>query len=265
MDHFRLRSLPLAVRLAIVCVCGVLGIGLSASLQHMRWHYEKRDERAGFTLDDVRGAYHGMRSISPLRQALERGHPPAMPLADRDALLDWLLGKKDAAGNRPKEGNPKLSTDFDNLDLGERAPAEIMRANCLSCHGRGATDPIAKTYPLEFWDDVKAISFSREINPTDPKKLAISIHAHALSLGTMLVVIAGLFWCTGWPRRLVGWVTFLAAAGLLADFAGQLASRAWEPGIYLIVAGGALGNGLMALMLVGISADVLRPAKTPSA
>lgn len=262
MSDFRLRSLPLSVRLAIVCICGVLAIGLSASFLHMKWHYEKRDERPGFGVDDIRGAYHGMRSLSPLRTALERGHPPEMKAADRDALLDWLLGKKDAAGNRPAEGNPRVNTDYDNLDLGDRAPSEIIAANCLSCHAKGGTNPIAKTYPLDYWDDVKAISSSRVISPTDPKKVAISIHAHALSLGTMIVVICGLFWFTAWPRRLAGWVIFLASAGLLLDFVGQLASRAWEPGIYLLIGGGALSNGLMGLMLLGVVIDVLRPNGT---
>lgn len=265
MNDFRLRSLPLAVRLGIVCVCTVLAIGLAASFQHMKWHYEKRDERPGFGVDDIRGAYHGMRSLSPLRTALERGHPPDMPQADRDALLDWLLGKKDAAGIRPKEGNPRLNTDYDNPDLGDRTPSEIIAAHCLTCHAKSGPNPIGKTYPLDYWDDVKAISSSREISPTDPKKVAISIHAHALSLGTMIVVVCALFWCTAWPRRLAGWVILLATSGLLLDFAGQLLARPWEPGIYLIIAGGALSNGLMGLMLAAVVIDVLRPARNAAA
>ncbi|CAG0959478.1 hypothetical protein PHYC_00643 [Phycisphaerales bacterium] len=263
MNAFALRSLPLGVRLALVCLCGVLGIGLAASLQHLRWHYEKRDERPGFTMDDVTGAYHGMQSVAPLRVALERGHPETTSQADREALLDWLLGKKDAAGKRPKQGNPSLGSDYDSIDLGDKAPIELIRANCLECHAKSAaaTHAIAKQFPLDSWDDVRGFAISREINPTDPKKLAISIHAHALSLGVMALVVSGLFWCTAWPRKIVSAVILVTCAGLLADFVGQLAARDYVAGVWFIMAGGAAANGLMGLMLLAVVVDVIRPAR----
>lgn len=258
---FTLRDLPLGVRLGILSICAVFGVGLAASFQHMKWHHEKRDERPGLTVDDVKGAYHGIRTRSPLVTALERGHPETMKQPQRDALTDWLLGKKDASGARPKDGNPKLSSDFDNLDLGDNAPSEIIRTSCLECHARSAADkhPIAKQYPLDYWDDVKAIAFSREVNPTDPKKLAISIHAHALGMAPMAVVIACGLWLTAWPRRLASLCIFVASFGLLADFVGQIVAREHAWAVWLIVGGGAAFNGLAALMLVGISIDVLRP------
>lgn len=263
MTQFRLRSLPLEVRLAIVCICGVLGIGLAASLQHLRWHYEKRDERPGFTMDDVMGAYHGMQSVAPLRIALERHHPETLAEGDRKLLLDWLLGKETAPGVRPKAGNPSLGSDYDSIDLGDKAPVELIRTNCLECHAKSAGEkhPIAKQYPLDSWDDVKGFAISREINPTDPKKLAISIHAHALSLGVMALVVSGLFWCTAWPRPLASGLILLTCAGLLADFAGQLVAREYAAGVWLIMGGGAAANGLMGLMLLAIVVDVVRPVR----
>lgn len=262
--NFRLRSLPLGARLGIVCLCAVLGIGLAASLRHMYSHYEKRDERAGFTPDDIRGAYHGMRSLAPLRTALERGHPETLGAGERGVLLDWLLGKEDAVTKaRPAAGNPRMSSEYDDLDLGELAPSEIMRANCLSCHARSAaaTNPIANTFPLDTWDDVRAIAASREVNPTDPKKLAISIHAHALSLGVMAVVVGGMFLCTAWPRGVAGWFVLLSSAGLLIDFAAQMLARAWEPAFWLIIAGGGVYNVLTAVMILGVAVDVVRPSR----
>jgi hypothetical protein len=257
----RLADLPMGVRLGVLCLCAVLGIGLGASLLHMRWHYEKRDERTGFTLDDLRGAYHGMRSVSPLVAALERGHPEDLPPADRDVLLDWLLGARDAEGRRPAGGNPRLSSDYDNPDLGERAPAEIMASRCLSCHGRASGAAVAREYPLDYWDDVKIISVSREISPTDPKKLTISIHAHAISLACMVSLASGLFYMTRVAKRVAEWVIFLACFGLLLDFVGQVVARQHSSMVYAIAGGGLLAYGLTGLMLIAVAVDVIVPAR----
>ncbi|MDX2132670.1 MAG: hypothetical protein SFY69_11530 [Planctomycetota bacterium] len=256
-----LRRLPTGARLGVVFACLVLAIGLGASALHIKWHYEKRDERPGLSPDDIQGAYHGLRTRAPLVEALERNHPETQPAARRDALLDWLLGKKDANGQRPAGGNPRLSTEYDNLDLGDMAPAEIIRADCLSCHARSVAEqhPIAKTIPLDYWDDVRALATSRDVKPVDPKVLAISIHAHALSLGIIAIGVGALLCLTRWPRGLVGGLTALAGLGLLLDFVGQIGAREIAGAFWLIIVGGGVFNALTALMLVLISLDVVLP------
>lgn len=256
---FQLRGLALGVRLGIVSLCLVLLIGLAGSLQHMKWHHENRDERAGLSLNDIQGAYHGVSTVAPLRRALERGHPESMPDAQRRLLLDWLLGKADAQGNRPAAANARLGDDYDNPDLGDNAPAEIIRANCLQCHARAAATPMAKQYPLETWDDVRAIAISREIKPTDERKLIASIHAHALSLGCLLIVIAALAVFTRWPRGLVSFTVFFSGLGLLADFVCQWLARDYGGAVWGIVIGGAASNAGAAVLLVAIIADLLLP------
>ncbi len=78
METPRLRSLPAGARLGLLCLCVVVLIGLGASATHLYWHYEKRDERAGLTYDDIAGAYHGMSSVAPLRSARATGAPRQM-------------------------------------------------------------------------------------------------------------------------------------------------------------------------------------------
>ncbi len=261
MARSHLRPLPLGVRLGIILTSLVFAVGLGASAQHMKWHYEKRDERPGLSADDIKGAYHGLRTVAPLVRALQNNHPEGMDPARRDALLDWLLGKKDAAGNRPAAGNPRISTDYDNLDLGDLAPAEIIREDCLSCHARSvaSTHPIAKTMPLDYWDDLRPLTASRDVKPVDVKVLAISIHAHALTLAIIALGVGALLCLTRWPRTLVGLLCTVASAGLLADFAGQIAARQFANAHWLIITGGAAFNLLLAGAIILICLDVVLP------
>lgn len=260
MSEFKLRALPASVRLGLVCLCLVVLIGLGASATHLVWHYEKRDERAGMSYDDIAGAYHGVSTVAPLRRALERGHPDTLAKPRRDALLDWLLGKADAAGKRPGV-NPRVSDEYDNPDLGDMAPAEIMSRSCAECHARSvaAKSPIARTIPLDTWDDIRSISISRDVKPTDPKKLVISIHAHALSLGCLSLVLSLLLWWTRWPRGVVGGAIFLSSVGLLVDFACQILARQSAPLVAGIIVGGTVYSGLSVLMVLATIADLLLP------
>lgn len=260
MSDFKLRALPTGLRLGLVCLCLVVLLGLGASATHLVWHYEKRDERAGMSYDDIAGAYHGVSTVAPLRRALERGHPETLAKPQRDALLDWLLGKADASGKRPGT-NPRVSDEYDNPDLGDLAPAEIMSRSCAECHARAnaSKSPVARTIPLDTWDDVRSISISRDVKPTDPKKLVISIHAHALSLGCLSLVLSLMLWWTRWNRGLVSGVVFLAAMGLLVDFACQILARQSAALVAGIIVGGTLYSGLSVLTVLAIIADLLLP------
>jgi len=121
-----LRSLPYSFRAGIALLTITLVGGYFVSGLFLRWHYENRDEKPGLTMNDFVGAYHGVQSPSPLIEALESGHPESLSDPERAALLEWLRGDR-------------LSQDYDNLDLGENAPSEIIAFNCLDCHTRSAT------------------------------------------------------------------------------------------------------------------------------
>jgi hypothetical protein len=257
MPQSHLRQLPLGARYGLVLLCLVLIGGFGASFAHLVWHHENRDERPGLTLEDIRGAYHGIQTTSPIKLALERNHPDTLSPANRKALLDWL-------------GSPRIAEDYDSLDKGDAAPAEIIKTNCLSCHGRAAASTpqgtIARTVPLDYWDDIKPIAFSRKVDPNSVKVLAASTHTHALSLGTLTIVIGALLCLTALPRRLTGVICFFSSLGLLADFAGWWLARDYDAAVYAIVVGGGAYNSMMMLALVVISADAMwRPPSTSSA
>lgn len=171
MKHVpKLTSLPYTARIGIAVLMLTLLGGYVVSGIHLKTHYDNRDGSPGFTLGDIRGHYHGVQSPSPLVASLQQDHPDAETLPDdkRKALLDWLAE------------TDKLSEQYDNFDLGDNAPAEIIAVSCLDCHSRNSTGPDAHpSVPLEFWSDIQEIAFSKDIQPTSEAVLAMSQHTHA--------------------------------------------------------------------------------------
>lgn len=245
---FRLRNLGFGARLGVSFLVLTLLAGLAASAQHLVWHHQNRDERAGLSLDDLKGAYHGVNVRSPLLTALERSHPADLPQQERDALLKWLRGAR-------------ISEDYDNLDLGANAPGEIIAARCVSCHSRQSSDVVAKRLPLEFFDDVKGVAFSRDVRPTDVKILAASTHTHAISLGVLSIVVSLLLCATRWPKRIVGGAVAIMGLALFADIACWWLSRPPTAGglVYVIAVAGFTYTVLTAIGLLAILADLWRP------
>ncbi|TDJ75686.1 MAG: hypothetical protein E2O39_03875 [Planctomycetota bacterium] len=250
--EFRLRQLPAGVRLGLtLLLCVNLG-GFVASGLHMRDHHENRDGRPGLALDDLRGAYSGLKSDSALVTALESGHPgeldgaASLSPSDTQLLLAWLA-------------SDRISEDFDNLDLGDSAPAEILAASCLQCHSRSADDPIGGTLPLEYWDDVKRVAFAREISATDVSILLASTHTHAIALATATIVLAGLMLLTSWPSALKSTLVFLAGLGLSVDLAAWWLARDRPELVYAIIGGGAVYALSMVWMMLAVIVDLWRP------
>lgn len=246
----QLRELPGSTRLGLSCLVLVLCGGLIASGAHMMWHHGNRDEKPEFTLDDVKAQYQGIESRAPLLTALERNHPENLDPKAREALLKWLNGAR-------------IAEDYDNLDAGDNAPSELIAKSCVSCHSRKApeTQAAAKKLPLDFFDDVKKVAFSRKIERTPAKIVAASLHTHSLALGTMSIAIAGLAVCTAWNKKAVGGLVFLSGLGLLMDLACQWFAGGVKPLVYGIVAGGAIYAVSSGLLLVMILLDLWRPAK----
>lgn len=234
--RFLMRDLTGPARSGLLCILLVLLGGIAASAMHVWDHYRNRDERPAFTMTDLEGAYHGVTAESSLLAALRRGHPETAPAAAREALIAWLTGDK-------------ISENYDNLDLGDNAPSEIIAANCLSCHARAAAQQheIARRVPLDYWDDVRPLAFSTRIEPTSAKVLVASTHAHALSLATLAVALSAMLLATGVSRAVLGLLIGAIGVGLLVDLSCWWIARSWSPAVWGVVAGGALFNGACVL------------------
>lgn len=262
-DEWRLRRLPFSLRLALVALVLSLALGEAASLYHLYRHHEKKDEAAGLSLTDLEGSYRGVDLPSRLKRVLDEPHgrDHLQDEKERGALVRWLAGRR-------------ISEEYDSVDLGELAPAEILARRCVSCHARRPADAagakgIGATLPLEFWDDVAKAAFERRLDPVPVDVLAMSTHAHALTLPLVMLAVGGLALLTRWPRRLLRWLVAAGCVGLFVDLASWWLARAdvaWlaplSGRIYveLIVAGGALFAAALALELVLIVADLVAPA-----
>lgn len=244
-----LRPLGLTARMGLtVLVLTLLG-GLAVSGIYMAMHHENRDERPGLTMNDIRGHYAGVNVPSPMLEALKRKHPASQSEASRQVLIDWLEGDR-------------ISEDYDNLDLGDLSPAEIIDADCLRCHSRQSTDADAyPQLPLDYFTDVKAVAFSTDIRPVGTEVLAASTHTHAISLAVLALVSGGLLLLTGWPRRLVNPLILLTALGLAADLSGWWLARVAPGVVPMIVVGGVVFAGGVGLSLLLVMADLWRPVK----
>lgn len=248
---FTLRELPAGARIGLTALVLVFVIGLCASGYHLVDHHQNRDEQPGVSLTDLEGAYHGVQTTSPLLEALERGHPDTLLESERKTLLTWLRGSR-------------ISEDYDSLELGDAAPAELLASRCLECHSRTAVQGEHKDAraALEYWEDVSRIAFSKRIEPVPLKILAASTHAHALSLATMSLVIGALLLATRFPSWLRSGLSGLAGLALLADLAGWWLARGSPAWIAPIVAAGALYAASTALSLVLVLAELWLPRRT---
>ncbi len=233
--------------LAVLVLCLVGGYVVSGV--YMAQHYENRDERSGFTFTDVQGAYAGVVIPSPLLESLRAGHPEDLPDADRRALIEWLE-------------SDHVRADYENFDLGDAMPADIIAISCVECHARGATgEDAAPDIPLEYPDDVFDLALSKDIRPKDMELIVQSLHAHAPSMSVIAIVIAALAACTRWPRAIVGAIVALAGVGLLADLAGQPLARAHDAAwTWAIVLGGGVSSICVGLLGAMTILDLCLPA-----
>jgi hypothetical protein len=219
---FRLRELGFAVRLGITCLVIVFAGGFAASVAHLVEHHHNRDERPGVSLEDLQGAYHGVRTTSPLLLALNRDHPEDLPEAER----------------------------------------EILASSCMPCHSHAEATEEAP--PLEYWEDISKVAFSREVEAVPVKVLAASTHTHALTLAGLGLIIGALWLATRWPRALTGGLFLVASAALLVDLACWWLARDWVGLVVAIAAAGAVYVGSTCLMLAGIVADLWLPGSRRS-
>jgi hypothetical protein len=233
----------------------VLGGGFAAAAGYMVDHHSNRDGREGLSYDDIQGVYSGVRSVAPLRVALEADHPKeiegakALEAAPKKVLLEWL-------------DSGKLSQQYDNLDLGMNAPAEILAVNCVNCHARSSGYKKAAAIPLEYWDDVERLSISREISPMDGSILLATTHTHALALATTALLLVLLLAQTRFHGGWTGLIGFVAALGLAIDISGWWLARESAAFVPMILGGGALFGIGSALMMLTIFADVWLPRRS---
>jgi hypothetical protein len=249
VGSFRLGQLCFGYRLGLTGVLACLAVGQLAGLSHMREHFDKRDDRSGFTVDDIKSAYHGLDAPSPLLASLNGGHPSTLKPEERKVLVAWLT-------------SGKIGQDYDNPDLGVASPKEIVAASCLQCHSSKSEPAKAHALKLDSPADVKKVAFARQVLPTPADKVAVSIHAHASSMSLMALAVMGMAAMSRWPRGLTGVLTAFCGLGLAAEFAGMWLARANESMINVLLVGGGAFHACFALLTLLAFAELWLPGAT---
>ena len=114
LNEIRLHGLSNPLRIGITCLILILAGGYVASVCHMYTHYQNKDEQPGLSMDDIVGSFHGMNKPSRLRVAIESSMREHIPTDEEyQALEKWL-------------SSSRISEDYDSLELGDYAPAEII-------------------------------------------------------------------------------------------------------------------------------------------
>jgi hypothetical protein len=247
LSRIKLHGLGLWARLSVTCLILVLAGGYLTSALHLWHHYENKDEQPGLTMDDLIGSFHGMNQPARLLTAVQGTMRQYLPDEEEyQSIIQWLE-------------SDRISEDYDSLELGDFAPAEILAIRCLNCHSRESVEATGadadKVIPLEYWDDVKQVAFPKNLDPVPIPILITSTHTHALTMPVVAVVTALLFLATAWPRSLRRFVVFLFFFALLLDVGSWWLARVWAPACYLIVLGGGLFGALAGLQLLGAFLD----------
>ncbi|MGI9012639.1 MAG: hypothetical protein ACR2GY_00150 [Phycisphaerales bacterium] len=234
-------------RLGLACTILVLMGGyLWAAGQHLREHYRNRDGDPALSMTDLKGAYHGVEATSPFLLALRRNHPPELGESDRTMLINWL-------------GSDRISEDYDSLDLGELAPAEIISANCLPCHAGAAENGAGLR--LEFWTDIERVAFSKSINPVNESIMIASLHAHAPTMAVIVIAVVVLAGLSRFPLWLTGVLSLLAGGALLADLGSWIPARSNAAFVPVIAVAGITHTISMGLLMVLVLIDLLLPGR----
>jgi hypothetical protein len=262
---WKLRRLPLPLRLGLAAAVLSLAIGEAASLAHLVNHHARKDDEPGLSLRDLEGAYHGVDQGSKLLRSLDTPHvrEHLAEEGERAALRSWLMGGR-------------VDRDYDDEDrLGELAPALLLERRCTSCHARTPRDLAgaqggARELPLDSWGEVSKVAFGHQLEPVTPAILALSTHVHALTLPLVALAVGALALMTSWPARAMRWLVALGSIGLFVDLASWwLAREDFLKGalpfgrtlfVKAIVAGGAAFSLALAAQLLLVLVDLLLPA-----
>lgn len=246
-----LHELPLAWRALLTGVALFLGAGYFSALVNVYAQDELTDGRPGLSAQDLLLKYSGgyvdvVPGEAPPSRMLEmiQGEMRQYFSSDEhyESMLAWLRG-----GARREE----FSGDDD------LTPEIVLISDCLRCHAADGGEEIGRKSPLGadlFTPDyelVAALSLATEPGqtrvwraPRDWRSLAMSTHAHLLSVPMFVVLLAALFLWSGWLREAPAPRTLLACAPLalfLADVACWWLARIPEIGWVFALAIGGIG------------------------
>jgi len=217
-----LGELPLAWRTLLTCVVVFIGAGYFAALVNIVGQTELTDGKPGMSTQDLILKYAGADV------ELVAGQPPPSRMLEMigtamrqyfsddenyNTLHDWLSGGAAEAAFSAGE---------------DTAPQDVFIMDCLRCHAADGGEEIGTKSPFGpdlFTPDFKMISeftlapapgkSTVHRAPRSWRDLALTTHAHLLSVPMFVVLLGGLFLFANRPQRFPRLRILLACAPLV--------------------------------------------------
>lgn len=270
---FRLRDLPMTVRLVVTVFIVLIGVGFLFAQVNIYQRHHLADDKAGLTFDDLLIIYHGkevpvdvsapalitsrmlemVRPGGEMRKHLEKGGLPEIA-----SLVAWLeSGAAEAAFDTPSAGEPSAPL-----------PRQVISRRCLRCHNADDGEKSDTPYGPDIFEVdyqmVRPVTLALQNEATEQEKapgvrmigpqsiahLVMVTHIHMLSIPVFTLIVFALFLMADFPaglRRLIGPAPMVA---LVFDFSSWWLAR-FHAGflIVLMVAGGVYAIALATQIL----------------
>ena len=203
-----MNAVPLAWRVLLTTVVVFIAGGYVAALVNIVGQNELTDGQPGLSTRDLLLRYSGANvdvtaGEAPPSRMLEMVSTAMRGYVSSDAEFEVLVGwLRHGATRAAFTAGP------------EPTPHDVILANCLRCHAVDGGEEIAATAP--FGPDLFEVNFQQVSEftltaepgqtrvwraPRDWRALALTTHAHLLSVPVFVVLLGGLFLWTGWPHR----------------------------------------------------------------
>ncbi len=225
---FRLRNLPLPLKLVISLGLIVLGFGYLIALANLYLTYNLTDGEPGLTVSDLRRAFYGNRETTKLAAKIDGGSMEQfLPRpGDKEKILSWI---QDGAS---REGY-------------EAAVRPILAENCIRCHN---PEGLQRFTPLTSYEEVMVVT---QVDRGEPVSLWARVaHTHIQAIGLIFLVLGAVFSFTSLPEKWKAVIVVLPFATLIADFGARFLARVLPSIVYLMMLSGALIGLLFAVMIL---------------
>jgi len=229
LSSFRLRNLPLPLKLVVSLTLIVLGLGYLIALANLYLTYNLTDGEPGLTVTDLRRAFYGNRDTTKIAAKIDGGSMSQfLPRpGDKGKILTWIQDGATRAGY-------------------DKTVRPILKQNCVRCHN---PEGLQRFAPLTSYEEVMVVT---QIDRGEPSALWARVaHTHVQAIALVFLVLGMVFSFTSVSDR---WKSIIVAApfiALVVDFGARFGARYMPDIVYLMmVSGAAIGTlfGIMTLL-----------------
>ena len=206
----------------------VLAAGYAVAIANLYFTYSMMDGRAGVTVEDMKRAFHGPRTVTRLAAKIDGGSMEQYlpnPL-NKAKILNWI-----------QDGTSRETFDKE-ISL-------ILSENCWRCH-----NPNGFMYkqPLQTHEQVLEVT---QVDRGEPTPVWARVaHTHLQSIALIFFLVGGVFAATSLPEGVKALIIVSPFAALVVDFGSRFLARYHSGFVYPMMAAGAVAALAFATMVL---------------